>query len=171
VAELSDALGTATADIGAFAAFSERTLGEQLGAWGSYFGDLAGLVGSGNEKILAASKAFGAAEALVNAWRGYSQVIGDPKIDPLLKFAAAGKVLAAGIGAVNAIKSIGKGGTGGRSSGGGGGGGGRVARAADLPTQTIRLTASDALTEAFARQLLPALNAAAQNGGRIKFTS
>ena len=83
----------------------------------AFFGDMADALASGNEEMMRIAKVFGAAEALINAWRAYSQTLADPTLPFLAKFAAAAKVLAAGLGAVNAIKGAGKGGGG--ASGGG----------------------------------------------------
>jgi len=84
--------------------------GQQKAA--AFFGVMADTFQSGNEKMQRMARVFGAAEALINAWRGYAQVIGDPTIPFMVKFRAAASVLAAGMGAVNAIK----GGGGGSSS-------------------------------------------------------
>jgi hypothetical protein len=98
----------------------------------TFFGDMASALAGGNEKMMKISKAFGAAEALINAWRAYAQTLADPSLPFLAKFAAAAKVLAAGMGAVNAIKG------GGGSRGAAAAGGGQAA-----PAQTplaVRLT-------------------------------
>ena len=100
---------------------TKGNLSDQLGAWGGYFQNLASLTGSSNNKMMAALKAFGAAEALINAWRSFNQVLADPTLPWYAKVAAAGQVLAAGIGAVNAIQGATSGGGGKKSSGGGGG--------------------------------------------------
>jgi len=86
--------------------------GDSLQAAGAFLGDMASALASGNEEMMRISKVFGAAEALVNAWRAASQALADPSIPVWGKFAAMAQVLAAGMGAVNAIKGVGKGGTG-----------------------------------------------------------
>ena len=50
------------------------------------------------------SKAFAAAEALVNTYRAASQTLADPKLGFFAKFAAVAKVIAAGMGLVRAIR-------------------------------------------------------------------
>ena len=89
--------------------------GDTLQKTSAYFGVLADTFQAGNERMQKIGRVFGAAEALVNAWRGFAQVIGDPTVPFFAKFAAGAAVLAAGMSAVSAIKS-------GSSSGGSGGG-------------------------------------------------
>lgn len=90
--------------------------GDGLQRAGAFFGSMADAFANGNEEMMRVSKVFGAAEALINAWRAYSQTLADPSLPWFAKFAAATKVLAAGMGAVNAIKGAGKGGSGGGSA-------------------------------------------------------
>lgn len=80
----------------------------------TFMGDMAAAFSAGGEQMQQASRAFAATEALINAWRAYSQTLADPSIPFLAKFAAGAKVLAAGMGAVNAIR----GGGGAASTGG-----------------------------------------------------
>lgn len=91
--------------------------GSTLARTESFLGDMANSLRAGNDKLLQIGQTFGAAEALVNAWRAYNQVIADPSLPWYAKIPAATKVLAAGLGAVQSIKSLSG------SSGGGGGGG------------------------------------------------
>jgi hypothetical protein len=70
-----------------------------------YLGVLADTFQSGNERMQKMGRVFGAAEALINAWRAYSQTIADPRLPFFAKFAAGAAVLSAGMNAVNAIKS------------------------------------------------------------------
>lgn len=77
--------------------------GQQKAA--AFFGVMADTFQAGNERMQKMARAFGAAEALINAWRAYSQTIADPSLPFMVKFAAGAKVLAAGMAAVNAIKS------------------------------------------------------------------
>lgn len=83
----------------------------------TFMGDMAEAMAMGSEKMQGVARKFAAVEALINAWRSYSQTLADPSLPFFAKFAAAAKVFAAGMGAVNAIK-------------GGGGGGGTVSSAA-----------------------------------------
>lgn len=87
------------------------------------FGSLAKVAEQGGKRMAKAAATFGAVEALINAYRAAAQVLASPtEVTPAQKFAAYASVLAAGLGAVNAIKSAG--------SQVGGGGGGAVASAA-----------------------------------------
>ena len=97
-------------------------LSDQLGGWNDYFSNLATLTQSSNDRLLKIAKAFGAAQALVDAWSAYNQVLADPTLPFFAKFAAGAQVLAAGIGAVNSIRSV-------SASGGGSGSGGGAAGA------------------------------------------
>lgn len=91
---------------------SEGSLSDQLGGWQSYFDNLVNLTGSSNEKLLRIGRAFASAQALIDAWGAFNKVLNDPSLPWYARIAAAGSVLSAGIGAVNAIKSV-------NSSGGG----------------------------------------------------
>lgn len=93
--------------------------GQQKAA--AFMGVLADTFQSGNERMQKMGRVFGAAEALINAWRAYSQTLADPSLPFLAKFAAAASVLSAGMRAVSAIKSGSGGASGGRSASGGGG--------------------------------------------------
>lgn len=84
-----------------------------LGSTAKLFGDLNTMAGGGYEGLLRAQKAFAAAEALVNTYRGAAQELARPTATPWQKFAAVAKVVAAGMGLVNAIKGGGKAGAGG----------------------------------------------------------
>ncbi|MGU3575636.1 tape measure protein [Brucellaceae bacterium C25G] len=104
---------------------------DSLTATGEFFGALAGAMGSGNEKMLRAQKAFAAAGALVNAYLAASQVLADPKLGFFSKFAAVAAVLAKGMALVSAIKS-------GSNSASGGGSSGSTSQAAS-PQQSAPL--------------------------------
>ena len=90
---------------------------QDLANTATYFGQLHSLTGSSYDGILKLQQTFQAASALMNAYTAASQVLADPTVSYWMKFAAAGKVLAAGLGMVKAIK-------------GGGSGGGKAAAAA-----------------------------------------
>lgn len=92
--------------------------GTALDKAGVFFGAMADAMQGGNEKMIAIGKKFAAVEALINAWRAFNQTLADPSIPFFGKFAAAAKVLAAGMGAVNAIKGGGGGSTASRGVGG-----------------------------------------------------
>ncbi len=104
------------------------------------FGSLAKVAEQGGKRMAKAAATFGAVEALINAYRAAAQVLASPtEVTPVQKFAAYASVLAAGLGAVNAIKSAG--------SQVGGGGGGAVASAAAAPAASpldVRLSGMSA---------------------------
>lgn len=74
---------------------------------------IATAIGQTNERAMRVAQAFGAAEALVNAYRAASQALADPTLPWFAKVSAAASVLAAGIGFANSIRSV-------SASGGGG---------------------------------------------------
>lgn len=94
---------------GAYAEFS-------LDSAATLFNELYTLSGSSYDKLLKVSKAFAASQALVDAWGAYAKTLRDGGATPWMRFAMAAKVLAAGLGAVNAIKGVGAGGSGATSA-------------------------------------------------------
>lgn len=89
-------------------------MSSQLSNWGQYFGDLNSLAGGGFDKLIRVQRVFAASSALINTWLGYTEALANnPLMPPWMKLAWAGKILAAGLGAVSAIK----GGGGGKGSG------------------------------------------------------
>lgn len=147
----------------AMSAIDVYRYGDGLQKAGAFFGDMASALAGGNEKMMKISKAFGAAEALINAWRAYAQALATPGLNPLQKFALAAKVLAAGFGAVNAIKGGGSGG-GGKASASGGG------ASAAAPSQTLNFTVTNdpfGFGERIVRQIATQLNEARRNGSNI----
>lgn len=143
--------------------------GDNLQRAGAFFGDMAKAFKSGNEKMAKIGQKFAAIEALINAWRAYSQTLADPSLPFFDKFAAAASVLAAGMNAVSAIKGGGKGGGGGAAprptGGGGGGGGGGRQRSTYF---NISLTGGDNFGKAQVRDLISAINKAVEDGAVIK---
>lgn len=116
-------------------ALTQGSLSDKLGAWGNYFDNLTALTQSKNEKLLRIGKAFAAAQALLDAWQAHNQVLADPTLPWFAKLASAANVLAAGIGAVNAIRSVSEGGGSAAGAAGGGAGsasGGTATAAAPL---------------------------------------
>lgn len=85
-------------------------MAQDLSNTAQYFGQLHTLSGSKFDGLLKLQKAFSAASALMNAWEGYTTVLRDPTVPFWGKLAAAGTVLAAGMGAVQAIKGASMGG-------------------------------------------------------------
>ena len=67
------------------------------------------LAGGGYESLIRAQRSFAASSALINSYLAATQALADPSVPFWGKFAAYAKVLAAGMGAVNAIKGGGSG--------------------------------------------------------------
>jgi len=86
----------------------------------AFFGEMATALASGNEEMMRISKIFGAAEALINAWRTFSQTMADPKLPWFMKLPTAISLLGSAMQAVQAIKGAGKGGAGKTTATGGG---------------------------------------------------
>lgn len=118
-------------------ALSTGGLSDQLGGWSDYFSNLVSLTGKSHEKLLRVSKAFKAAQALIDAWSAYNQVLADPSLPFFAKFAAGAQVLAAGMGAVNAISSVNA--SAGGGAGASGAGAASAAASAPPPTQNVVL--------------------------------
>lgn len=97
----------------------QQAQNQQLNDMGSFFGAMASAMQAGGGKMVKVASVFSAAESLINAWTAYTLVLRDPTYvgRPWARMAAAAQVLAAGLNAVKAIKSVGSGG--GSSSGGG----------------------------------------------------
>jgi hypothetical protein len=97
-------------------------------------------VGTHNKKAMKMAQVFGAGIALIKAYEAASLTLADPTLPWFARIAAAGSVLAAGIGFVNSIKGAGSG----AGGGGGGGAGGRSGSSqSQAPAQTpldVRLT-------------------------------
>lgn len=111
-------------------------LAQDLSNWGDYFGKMNTIAGGGFDGLLKLQRAFGAASALINAWQGYSEALANnPMMPPWMKLMWAGKILAAGLGAVSAIKGGGKG-----SAGSGGGAATAASAATSQPEPPLRVT-------------------------------
>lgn len=142
---------------------------DQIGAWGSYFSDLITLTGTNNEKLLKMGKAFAAAQALIDAWGAHNKVLNDPTLPWWARIASALQVLGAGLGAVNAIRSV-------SSSGRGGAGSTSASSAAAAPSPLeARVTGIDPnslFTGASITSLFDALqDEAGDRGLRVTFAS
>lgn len=131
---------------------------QQLSNMAADFAQMNQLAGGGYDKLLRAQKAFAAGSALINAYLAATQALADPTVGFWGKFAAYAKVLAAGIGAVNAIKGAG-------SGGGGGGGSSSAGSVKQEPTKNvlIRLEGDDWLT-GLAEQMMTQIYEASSNG-------
>ena len=144
-------------------------LSDKLGAWGDYFSNLVTLTGTQNEKLFKIAKAAKAGQALVDAWAAYNQVLADPSFvgRPWARAAAAGQVLAAGIGAVNAIKGVSSSGSGSTSSGGSSATSTQQAAAAPSPMQVSLsgINPNDMFSGAMVTELLYKLDDAAGDNG------
>jgi hypothetical protein len=132
-----------------------------------FFGDLNSLAGGGYDGLMRAQKSFAAASALVNTYLAASQALADPKLSTFAKFIAVAKVVAAGMGLVNAIKG------GSKSSGGGSSGGSSSApttagTAAVEPTRTMAVSfqGSDFMKK-LAAELTDPLFELSSNGVRL----
>lgn len=129
----------------------------------TFLGSMATALSQGNDKMLRISRIFGAAEALISTYRGAAKALELPFPANL---AAAAKVIAAGMGFVNAIKGGGK----------GGGGRGASASAANVnaaPAQAgtfinVALTGGDNFGGTQIRNLIAEINKAIENGAVIK---
>lgn len=143
---------------------TRSSLSSALGAWGGYFDDLVSLSGSKSQRLLGISKSFGAAMALIDAWRAHNAVLMDPTLPWWARIAAALKVAAAGFGAVNAIKGVTAGGGGG---GGGGNASGGAATAAPVnnPMQ-VDINMTGPLAQLFADQVGPLFDMLTAEAGR-----
>ena len=157
--------------------------GSGIAQMGQFMGEMAGAFATGNERMMQIGKAFGAAEALINAWRTYTQVMADPSLPWFAKIPAAVSLLGSAMGAVNAIKGVGKGGSGQRAvsgggaspaaiGGGGGGGGGGGPEAAggggsQGPRVSLTLMGNQGFTRAQVVQIAEAINDSADEGQEL----
>lgn len=124
---------------------------------------IAAAIGQTNERAMRVAQAFGAAEALVNAYRAASQALADPTLPWFAKVSAAASVLAAGIGFANSIRSI---------NASGGGGAAATASAANANAAPRQNIVIDLVGETFGRNSVTALfeqiNEGLRNGERIE---
>lgn len=88
---------------------NQNQTAQQLSNMSADFAQMNQLAGGGYDKLMRAQKTFAAGSALINAYLAASQALADPTVPFWGKFAAFAKVLAAGMGAVNAIKGSGSG--------------------------------------------------------------
>jgi hypothetical protein len=154
------------------AAIRQQAMDVQLNATASLFGSLARLMDGGNKKMMKLSKAFSAAQVVINTAQGISKAFaqfGWPAgIAPAAAVAASGAAQLASIASAESGKIKGVRGGGGSSRGaetasGGAGGGG--------PTTTFQFTLMNdpmGFGEKFARQFIDQLNSTQRNGGQIR---
>lgn len=88
---------------------NRTAMSQDLANTAAYFGQLNSISGSGFDGLLRAQKAFAAASALINTWKGYTDALAQGGLSPWAKLAWGAKILAAGFGAVSAIKGGGSG--------------------------------------------------------------
>jgi hypothetical protein len=145
--------------------------GDALARTEAFFGDMADAFASGNEEMMRISKVFGAAEALINAWRTFSQVMSDPSLPWYAKLPAAISLLGSAMQAVQAIQGVGKGGSGKKSAGGGGGGGGAQVAPEEAgpqrPSVSLTLIGEQGFTRAQIVQIAEALNDSGDDGQQL----
>lgn len=146
--------------------------GTALQQTGAFMGQMAAAMMTGNEKMLQIAKVFGAGEALINAWRTYSQVMADPNLPWFAKIPTAVSLLGSAMQAVNAIKGVGKGGSGQKSVSGGGGGGGASSGGGQSSRVALTLIGSENATfsRTQIRDLINQINQATEDGAIVRLT-
>ena len=129
---------------------------------------IATAIGQTNERAMRVAQAFGAAEALVNAYRAASQVLASPEVPWFAKVSAAAGVLAAGIGFANSIKSISAGGGGGGAAGGGAVSGGAAQSPQVSRNVAIQLTGGNMFSRDQVINLINGINEAVEDGAIVR---
>lgn len=144
--------------------------GSALDMAGTFFGDMASAFSQGNEKMLRIAKVFGAAEALINAFRAFNQVLADPTLPWFAKIAAAAGVMGAGMGMVAAIRGVSKGGGGGHGAGTIGAGGAAITHQSASVSRNvaIHLRGGDMYSRDQVIQLINGINEAVEDGAVIR---
>ncbi len=157
------------------AAIRQNAMDVQLNAASSLFGSLAQLMDGGNKKMMKLSKAFSAAQVVINTAQGISKAFaqfGWPAgIGPAAAVAASGAAQLASIASAESGKIKGVGGGGGRGGGGGAASAGGGAGGGGGPTTTFQFTMMNdpmGFGEKFARQFIDQLNSTQRNGGTIR---
>jgi len=155
------------------AAIDQAVNAIRIGAAGDFFGQLANVFEQGSERMLKIAKIFGAAQALINAWGAFAKVLNDPTLLWWQRIPAALGVLAAGLGAVNAIKGVGKGGSGATSTAAAGAStnAGQVAAAPATSTTAVNISLRGQVFDRGAViGLIEQINDAIGDGARIRAT-
>jgi hypothetical protein len=143
--------------------------GDTLAQTGQFMGDMASAMQSGNDKMLKVARVFGAAEALINSYRAYNQVIADPSLPWFAKIPAAVSVLGAGLGMVNAIKGVSSGGGSAAASGGASSASSGSASAPQTSNNVaISLTGGDMFSRTQVVELISKINDAVDDGAKIR---
>jgi hypothetical protein len=129
---------------------------------------IASAIGQTNERAMRVAQAFGAAEALVNAYRAASQALADPSLPWFAKVSEAASVLAAGIGFANSIRSISASG----ASGGAATASGGTANANAAPQVSrnvaIQLTGGSMFSRDQVIELINGINEAIEDGAVVR---
>lgn len=143
--------------------------GSSIAKTEAFLGEMADALATGNEKMLQISKAFGAAEALVNAWRTYSQVMADESLPWYAKIPTAISLFTSAANAISAIKGVGKGGSGQSSASGGSSDSASTSSSTSVgPTQTVSINLQgENFSKASVRGLLEQIQQELDNGGRL----
>lgn len=137
--------------------------GDGLAKAQAFFGEMASAMQGGTDAMARIARAFGAIEALINAWRAYNQVLAAPDLPWFAKLPKAAAVLAAGMGAVNAIK-------GGGSSAKPSASTGAATAAAQSPAM-VNIQWMGAMTADSMGSLTKKLNAEYKQGYRLNFVA
>ena len=139
---------------------SQNQRSQTLSNMAEDFAQMNSLAGGGYESLIRAQRSFAASSALINSYLAATQALADPSVPFWGKFAAYAKVLAAGMGAVNAIK------------GGGSGSGSRGSSRADAapatktePTKNVLVRLEgDAWLTGMAEQIMTQIYEASKDG-------
>lgn len=137
--------------------------GSTLAKTEAFLGDMAGALAAGGEKMLRISKTFAAAEAFVSALRGAAKAL---ELPFPANMAAYAKVLATGMGLVQAIRGVSAGG--GNSAPGAASGGGAAASAGNPTYLSFTFTDDFANPESVGRFIVEKMNEAIRNGATIE---
>jgi hypothetical protein len=157
------------------AAIRQQAMDVQLSAAADLFGSLARLMDGGNKKMMKLSKAFSAAQVVVNTAQGISKAFaqfGWPAgIAPAAAIAASGAAQLASIASAESGKIKGVKGGGGLSRSAESSGAGGAGSGGGGPTTTFQFTLMNdpmGFGEKFARQFIDQLNSTQRNGGQIR---
>ena len=137
--------------------------GDSLTQAKTFFGEMADAMQSGNEKMLRIAKVFSAAQALINSYQAYTEVLKDPTLPWFARIPAAVGILSAGMGMVNAIKGVGQGGSATASPAA------ATANAAPQMTQVANIVLNgDSFSQQSVKGLFDQLNEGFDNGLRLR---
>ena len=142
--------------------------GDALSQASTFFGELQSATQSGSDGMLRISKVAGAAQALINSYVAYTEVLKDPTLPWFARIPAAVGILSAGLGMVNAIKGGSKGG-GGRGAGSASAGSSSQSAAPEAPLRATfdAINPSALYTGAALIQVFDAIQKEAGNRGII----